>query len=70
MEQAAEKTYPEGYRPMTKEEFVRRMLSDVHKRILKEKEKERRSNSVVMEYKADNINRYKHKMHLQTRRGR
>jgi len=55
---------------MTKEEFVRRMLSDVHKRILKEKEKARQSNRVVMEYKADNINRYKHKMHLQTRRGR
>lgn len=70
MEQQEAKSYPAGYKPMTKEEFVRRMLSDVHKKILAQKEKERQKNRIINDYRGESITKYQHKMHMMNRRGR
>ena len=67
MEQRETRSYPPGYKPMTKEEFVRRMLSDSHKKNLELREKERAKTRVLNEYISDNIIRYKHKMHRRCR---
>ena len=55
-------------RKIGKEEFVRRMMSDAHRRTeLEKKEAERQKIRIINDYISRNISDYHHRMHLRMR---
>jgi len=54
-------------RHMSKEEFVTRMLQDIEKRQLLEREKERRADFEVTDYIGQSIAKREHKKHRRKR---
>lgn len=63
-----EPEYVPQKRKVSKEEFVRQMLSYSRRKIQAKKEAERQKNRIINDYRSENIAKFQHKMHRRDRR--